>query len=179
MRTAACRSPKKTNVYQDDKGNRHTQVTKQENELSNEHQSVDAYLRDGSSEVPVYINFESFGNDVDLVNCCDRFEAADSPWSTRYGSRYSSMMYGGGRFLGYHLIEKIFPAGSPVYVLGELLHAGDRYVIEKAHLSKKPSLLSYKSEEQIVQDHKNSQLSSVIIGGALVLIGIAVIIFSR
>ncbi len=169
----------KTRVYQDNQGNRRTQVTKQENELSNEHQSADAYLRDSSTDVPVYINFDSFGGDIDLMECCDRFEAADSPWASRFGSRYSNMMYSDGRFLGYRLIESIFPVGSPVYVLGELLHMGDRYVIEKAHLSKKPSLLSYKSEEQIVQDHKNNQLSSVIVGGVLVLVGIVMIFTSR
>lgn len=165
-----------TSVYHDDDGNRHTSVTKHESEISNEHQSTEAYLRDGSCDVPVYVNFDSFGGDIDLVECCDRFEPVGSSWSNHFGARYSSRVYGGGRFLGYRLIESIFPANCPVYVLGELVHMGDRYVIEKAQLSKKPSLLSYKSEEQIVQDHKNSQLTSLIVGGVLVLIGIVVIV---
>lgn len=164
-----------TSVYRDDDGNRHTTTTKHENEISSEHQSTDAYLRDSSCDVPVYINLDSFGSDIDLMECCDRFEPDGSSWANHFASRYSGRMYGGGRFLGYHIIESIFPANGPVYVLGELVHMGDRYAIEKAQLSKKPSLLSYKSEEQIVQDHKNSQLSSIIVGGVLVLIGIMVI----
>ncbi len=165
-----------TNVYRDNNGNRHTRVSKQENELSSEHQSADAYLKDGSCDVPVFVNFESFGNDIDLVECCDRFEPSGSAWCNRFGSRYAGNIYNSGRFLGYRLIEKIFPANSPVYVLGELLCMGDRYVIEKAQIGKKTSLLSYKSEEQIVAAHKNTQLSSVIIGGVMVLAGIFVLV---
>lgn len=167
-----------TSVYQDKDGNRHTSVSKHENEISNEQQGAEAYLQDGSCDIPVFVNFESFGNDMDLVACCDRFEPAGSSWSNHFGSRYTNSAYMGGRFLGYRLVEKIFPSNSPVYILGELLHMGDRYVIEKAQLNKKPSLLSYKSEEQIVQDHKSSQLSSVIIGSVMALLGIAIIVMN-
>lgn len=165
-----------TSVYSDDEGNRHTRVTKQETEISSEHHTAEAYLSDGSSETPVYVNFESFGGDMDLAECCDRFESAGSPWASQFGTRYSYRMASGSRFLGYRLMEKMFPAGGPVYVLGELLNMGDRYVIEKAQMGKKPSLLSYKSEEQIVQDHKNSQMSAVILGGVMVLAGIALLV---
>lgn len=165
-----------TSTYRDDDGNTHTRTTKQENEISSEHQHVDAYIKDNSCEIPVFINFDSFGGDMDLIECCDRFEPSGSSWASQFGARYSGSFFGGGRFLGYRLIEKIFPANCPVYALGELLHMGDRYVIEKAHLSKKPSILSYKSEEQIVQDHKNNQRMSMAIGGGMVLIGIVLIV---
>lgn len=165
-----------TSVYHDQEGNRHTRVTKHENEISSERQSADAYLRDGSCETPVFVNFDSFGGDIDLIECCDRFEPSGSAWASQYGSRYRNPMYGGGRFLGYRLIEKVFPANTPVYVLGELLRLGDRYVIEKAHMSRKPSLLSYKSEEQIVQDHKHGQVSAMILGGVAVIAGIFMIV---
>lgn len=165
-----------TSVYQDNDGNRRSRVSKQENELSCEQQSAEAYLNDGSCNIPVYVNFESFGNDLDLVGCCDRFEPANSSWSNRFGGQYSSCMNVSGRFLGYHLVEKIFPSNTPVYVLGEVLRMGDRYVVEKAQVGKKPSKLSYKSEEQLVQDHKSSQNTSLIIGGIMVLAGIAEII---
>lgn len=163
-------------VYQDSDGNRRSRVSKQENEISHEHQSAEAYLRDGSCDIPVYVNFESFGSDVDLVECCDRFEPANSSWSNQYGSRYSGRMNVGGRFLGYRLMEKIFPASTPVYVLGEVLRMGDRYVVEKAQIAKKPSKLSYKSEAQLVQDHKNNQKNSLIVGGVMVIIGIVMIV---
>lgn len=165
-----------TNVYQDEDGSRRTRVSKSENEISNEQQYAESYLKDGSCATPVYINFESFGKDIDLMECCDRFEPAGSPWANRFGSRYSHTSFVGSRFLGYRLIEKMFPVNSSVYVLGELLQLGDGYVIEKAQLNNKPSLLSYKSEEQIVQDNKNSQRSSIIIGGVMVLLGIAMIV---
>lgn len=165
-----------TSVYQDSEGNRRTRTTKHESEISSEKQSADTYIQDGSCQTPVFVNFDSFGGDIDLIECCDRFEPSGSQWASRYGSRYRSPMYAGGRFLGYRLIEKIFPAEGPVYVLGELMHLGDRYVIEKAHASRKPSLLSYKSEEQIVQDHKHGQVSAVIVGGVAVLAGIFMIV---
>lgn len=167
-----------TDVYQDDDGNRRTRVSKQETELSSEKQGTEAYLKDGSCDVRVYVNFESFGKDVDLVECCDRFEPADSSWSNRFGGRYSTRMSVGGRFLGYHLKEKIFPANTPVYVLGEMLRMGDRCVVEKAQIAKKPSKLSYKSEEQLVQDHKTSQNTSLIIGGGMALVGVIMIIMN-
>ncbi len=165
-----------TSVYQDKDNSRRTRVSKQENEISTEHQHVDAFLKDNSCDVPVWVNFESFGSDMDLIECCDRFEPADSPWSNRFRSRYSNVSYGSSRFLGYRLVEKIFPPNGPVYVLGELMHMGERYVVEKAQVSKKPSLLSYKSEEQIVQDHKATQTTSLIVGGVMALIGLVMIV---
>lgn len=165
-----------TDVYQDKDGSRRTRVSKQEREISTEHQHTSSFLKDNSCDVPVLVNFESFHGDIDLVECCDRFEPSGSPWSNRFHSRYSNVAHGGSRFLGYRLIEKIFPPNGPVYVLGELAHTGDCYVIEKAQLSKKPSLLSYKSEEQIVQDHKKAQMTSLFAGGIMTLVGIAMII---
>ena len=97
--------------------------------------------------------FDRIG-DLFRANINDMLDRAED--SEKNGIRYSNSFYGGGRFLGYRLIEKIFPANCPVYVLGEWLRMGDRYIIEKAHLAKKPSILSYKSEDQIVQDHKKT-----------------------
>lgn len=165
-----------TSTYHDNEGNRHTRVSKHENELSREHQSTEAYIKDSSCPTPIYVNFESFGNDIDLMECCDRFEPTGSEWSNRFGSRYSRRMNMGGRFLGYHLTERFFPSSTPVYILGEVLRMGDRYVAEKAHIAQKPSKLSYKSEEQLVHEQQNAQKSALLIGGALVIAGVVMII---
>ncbi len=165
-----------TSTYRDNDGHSHTRTTKQENEISSEQQSAEAYLKDNSCDIPVFINFDSFGGDLDLMECCDRFEPSGSAWCSSFGVRFSGMGFGGGRFLGYRLIERIFPANGSVYVLGELLRMGDRYVVEKAHLAKKPSILSYKSEDQIVQDNKKDQIMSLVIGGGMVLVGIVMLV---
>lgn len=81
------------------------------------------------------------------------------------------------RFLGYHLKELFFPVNTNAYVLGEILKNGDNtYSIEKAHQSKKPSALTYKSEEEMLSNNKKEQITSLVIGAVALVIGIFLII---
>lgn len=170
-----------TYTEKDSNGNTRTQTRKSENKISSESSSVPVYLKDASSDQKVYIDIESFGGDLDLQDGCDRFEQAGSGWLQRhqsFSSGWSSRCGSGSRFLGYRLVEKLLYADQPVYVLGELYRNGSRLYIGKSVVSKKQSMLSYKSEDQLVADIKRQKNMSVVMGGIACLIGIVCIVMN-
>lgn len=170
-----------TYTEKDSNGNTRTKTKKSENQISSESSSVPVYLKDASSDQKVYIDIESFAGDIDLQEGCDRFEPADSGWLQRHQSFYSSWnnyRNSGSRFLGYRLVEKLLYANQPIYILGEIYRNGDRVCIGKSVVSKKQSMLSYKSEDQLVADIKKQKNMSVVIGGIACLAGIVCIVMN-
>lgn len=165
-----------TRTVRDSKGNMRSKLEKSETLISDEKSSAAVYLKDQSCDTPVYIDMESFGSDMDLQKGCDRFEHKDSEWLRRNQSYYSRWdRQTSAQLLGYHLKEELLNVEQPLYILGEMYLNGGKFYIGKSVIAKKPSKLSYKSEEQLVSDTKNKKLYSAIIGGAAALLGIIVI----
>lgn len=166
-----------TKTEKDSSGNIHTKVVKKEDRISDEKSPVPTYIRDASSETPVYIDIESFGGDFDLQPGCDRFEPHNSPWlqqNVNYFSRWNH--YSQARFLGYRLKEQIMALNQPVYALGELYSSNGRYYIGKSFVGKKQSKLTYKTEDQLVHDTKNNKLIALAVGAGCAVAGIVMII---
>lgn len=166
-----------TKMDRDANGNMRSRIVKTESQISNEKSSAAVYVKDQSCDTPVYIDVESFGGDVDLQKGCDRFERKDSDWMRRNQSYYSRWNRScNAQVIGYHLKENLLNINQPIYVLGEMYLNGGKYYIGKSVVGKKASKLSYKSEDQLVNDTKNQKLMSAAIGGAAVLVGIFMII---
>lgn len=168
-----------TKTIRDSNGHMRSKIEKSETLISDEKSSAAVYLKDQSGDIPVYIDVESFGGDMDLQKGCDRFERRDSEWMQRNQSYYSRWEHQTSpRLLGYHLKEELLNVEQPIYVLGEMYQNGGKYYVGKSVIAKKPSKLSYKSEECLVSDTKNKKLYSAMIGGAVTLVGIIMIFTS-
>lgn len=168
----ACYSvTQETSTYRDKNGNVRTSTRKVETLLSNEKSPVNIYVEDNTSSTRIYLDMQSFDtSEVDLSSVCDRFESKGSPWISRYGNRFSSHV--GSNFLGYRLKEGILVNNQPLYMLGELYKMGDVICLGKAQLGNKTSVISVKSEGQLVNEAKKQKIMSLVAGGVVVLIAI-------
>ncbi len=162
-----------TRTERDDKGNTRTVTDKVETSLSSEKSPVEVYLSDSSSDEKVYIDLASFGNDVDLMPGCNRMESKDSDW-VRNNFNFSVNQNRGSRFLGYRFFEEILPEDQPMYILGEIHKRGNRLYVGRSVAAKKPSHVTYKSEDELLDDIKKEKLVAIGIGVAGVVVGIAV-----
>lgn len=167
-----------SHVITDDKGNRRTITNRVESLLANESSPTEVYITDLSGPTKVFLDLNSFGNDLQLFPACDRFEPENSPWIRGYQTRVNFMFpRAGSHFLGYRLQEEIFACNQPLYVLGEMYKMGDRYYIGRSVRDKKPSLVSYKSEDEIISNTKRNRMISSVIGGLAILAGAAAIVY--
>lgn len=168
-----------SHVVTDDKGNRRTVTNKVESLLSNESSPTEVYITDLSGPTKVFLDLNSFGNDLQLFPACDRFEPENSPWMHSYQMRVNNFIFprAGAHFLGYRLQEEILACNQPLYVLGEMYKLGDRYYIGRSVRDKKPSLVSYKSEDEIISNTNRNRIFSAVIGALAILAGAAVIAY--
>lgn len=164
-----------THTERDDEGNTRTVTNKVEKVISNEKSPVEIYLSDDSSEEKVYIDMESFGGNIDLMSGADRFESKNSSW-VRDNFNFSFSNPSGSRFLGYRFYEQILPEDQPMYILGEIHKRGNRLYVGRAVTSKKPSHLTYKSEDELLDDVKKERIFAAAIGAAGVIAGVLVMI---
>ncbi|MBI4857252.1 MAG: hypothetical protein HY818_10995 [Acetobacterium woodii] len=162
-----------TRTERDDKGNTRTVTDKVETSLSSEKSPVEVYLTDSSSDEKVYIDMASFGSDVDLMPGCNRMESEDSDW-VRDNFNFSFSKNRGSRFLGYRFFEEILPEDQPMYILGEIHKRGNRLYVGRSVTTKKPSHVTYKSEDELLDDIKNEKLMAIGIGIASIIGGIVV-----
>ena len=160
-------------------GGMQTFTTKQEQEVASESSPAEIYITDASGSQKIYIDKESFGKDMDLIESCDRFEATNSPWMQQNRGRFQiNISLSGANHLGYRLIEKILPQGQPVYLLGEVYKRGDRYYLGKAVREKKPSVLSCRTEDEMTAKAKGNQKIALIVIAAAAIIGAGICVFS-
>ena len=164
-----------TRTERDDDGNTRTITDKVETVLSNEKSPVEIYLSDNSCDEKVYIDIESFGSDVDLMSGCDRFESEGSSW-VRDNFNFSFSNPRGSRFLGYRFFEEILPEDQPMYILGEIHKRGNRLYVGRSTTTKKPSHVTYKSEEELLDDVKKERVFAAGVGVVGVIAGIIVMI---
>lgn len=166
-----------TRTERDDKGNTRNITTKVEKAISNEKSPVEVYLSDDSTDEKVYIDIESFAGNVDLMPGADRFESGNSNWArNNFNFNFSGSTPSGTRFLGYRFFEQILPEDQPMYILGEIHKRGNRLYVGRAVASKKPSHLTYKSEDELLADVKKERIFAAAIGTVGVIAGILVMI---
>lgn len=171
-----------TRVVTDKEGHRRTERYQREDEISHEKSPADFFIKDNSSDLKVYIDMDSFGGKAQLMSACDRFESENSSWIHGNQNRFAFLnngyfngSHGSSRLLGYRFKESILPIKQPLYLLGELYRMGDRYYIGSAIVSKKPSALSYKSEDQLVKEAKDGKIMSIVLGAGIALLGLFIV----
>ena len=159
----------------DRNGARSTMTNKVEHEISSEKSSTQIYIKNSSCDKKVYVDMNSFEKDVELVPACDRFEQKNSPFIQNMSMSYN-LPFGIGsisNLLGYRFKENILIPKQPLLVLGELYAMGDDLYIGKATLEKKkPSLVSYKSEDDIVSGIKKDRTRFLILCLGAIIIGL-------
>lgn len=148
--------------------------------VSNNKRESPFYLDDGTGRVRVLAT----GASLDLDEVVDRFEPANAVEVSSGGNvaisfGRMSISLGGGRWgndrrtLGYQFTERIMPVGRPLYVLGEVADTPDGLLMRKPQDgSKRPYLVSLKSEEELVQKAQSSAKWQKIGGVALIALGV-------
>lgn len=168
-----------TTIHTDSNGNKKKSTKKVENLISKDISSSLVYLKDSSSSTKIYLDCESFENKLELKKSCDRisdnFSGVNNNDMNINNFNYNN---NGTRFIGYRLVERIIPLNTQLYVLGELYNFADKYTIGNAAVSKKTSLISFKSEEEIVELGNKKKKVSILAGVVSVAFGLFVIVSS-
>lgn len=157
-----------THVTYDSNNKKHTRTSKKEQLLSNDTSSEPIFITDKSYTTPMCLDIQSFGESIELTSACDRFEQKNSPFARTHFSGFQS----GSNFLGFRLKESILREGQPLYILGELYQMGDTLYFGKAHQANKTSLVSTKSEEQILNDVKKEKMIAVMAAAGVLIASI-------
>ncbi|SHH68511.1 E3 Ubiquitin ligase [Clostridium collagenovorans DSM 3089] len=153
-------------VTYDKENKRHERIVKRESELSSDNSSEPIFIKDNSIESPILLDLQSFGSKSDLTAGCDRFENKDSQFSRSHFSNYRS----GADFLGFRLKERILREGQPLYILGELYRMGNDLYFGYAHQANKSSMVSVKSEDQILNDVKGEKTKALITAAGVAIV---------
>ncbi|MGL5677425.1 MAG: GIDE domain-containing protein [Cellulosilyticaceae bacterium] len=147
-----------TKVTYDSNNKRHTRTVKVEHELASDASSNPLWIKDNSISTPIYLDLQSFDSHVELTQGCDRFEQKNSQFARTHFTDFR----GGSDFLGFRLKESILRESQPLYILGELYKMGNEFYFGKAHQAGKTSLLSVKSEDQILEDVKKQKTMAIV-----------------
>ena len=162
--------------YRDSNGNTRTRVTKHENTISNEKSSQDISMKDASTDESVVLEINGTGCDLDIPKTFDRFEPKNN--LSRYSYfNYFSLERFGAETLGFKMTEETIDANQSLYVIGEAFRVGDKIHIGKPNDSKKPFIVTTKSEEDLVNS-SNQQALFLLIGGIIAIAVGALWLFS-
>lgn len=153
-------------VTYDSENRRRERMVKKEHELSSDTSAAPIQIKDSSIDSPIFLDLQSFSGTIDLTEACDRFEQKNSPFARTYFSSY----HGGTNFLGFRLKESILREGQPLYILGELYRMGNDLYFGHAHQSNKTSIVSVKSEDQILTDVKKEKTKALITAAGVALL---------
>jgi hypothetical protein len=83
----------------------------------------------------------------------------------------------GAKTLGFRMVEYTIPLGQKLYLLGDAYREGSKIKFSKSKDSKKPSVLSTKSETDIIKGNKTKVNLALIFGIIAIAGGILVMIF--
>lgn len=157
--------------YRDSNGHYSTRVRKDENVISNEKSSQEIYLKDSSSNENVVLEINGAGCKLDIPKTFDRFEPKSNLDRYRYFNSFSWSRYG-AETLGFKMTEKTIEENQSLYVIGEAFKVGDTLHIGKPQDSKKPFIVTTKSEEDLVNTSDKNAMMYLVIGIIAIIIGI-------
>lgn len=158
--------------YRDANGAMRTRVRKVENTISNEKTSQEISMIDSSTNETVEIEINGVGCNADIQNSFDRFEPKNNLRNYRYFNSFSWNRFG-AETLGFRMVEKTIEKNQNLYVIGEAFKVGDKIHIGKPQDSKKPFIVTTKSEEDLI--NKSNQNAKIYLIGGIIAIAIGVI----
>ena len=153
--------------YRDNNGNLKTRVNKRENTISNEKSSQDISMKDSSADESVVLEINGTGCNLDIPRTFDRFESKNNLGNYSFFKSFSLGRYGADT-LGFRMTEETIDANQSLYVIGEAFKVGDKLHIGKPQDSKKPFIVTTKSEEDLVNS-SNQQALFLLIGGIVAI----------
>lgn len=161
--------------YRDGNGNIQTRVRKNENIISDEKSSQEISIKDNSSNEAVILEINGTGCELDIPKTFDRFEPKGNLGNYRYFNTFSWNRFG-AETLGFKMTEETIDENQNLYVIGEAFKVGDTLHIGKPQDSKKPFIVTTKSEEDLVNS-SNKNANFALIGGIIaIVIGIIMLI---
>lgn len=164
-------------TYTDDKGT-HQRVKRNESHMSNQKSSGPILLNDPQTGDSVCVELTQMGMQLDTVKSFDKFENNNMMHQYSFFNSYNYNPMG-ARTLGFRMTEMTIPLGQSLYVLGEAYTENERLYVGKPTDSKKPFIVSVKSETDLVQGNKSSANFALFGGIALAVIGVLFMIFVR
>lgn len=161
--------------YRDSNGYMKTRITKHENTISEEKSSQEISMIDSSSNEPIVLEINSTGCNLDIPKTFDRFEPKSNLGNYRYFNSFSISRFG-AETLGFKMTEETIENNQNLYVIGEAFKVGDTLHIGKPEDSKKPFIVTTKSEEDLINNSKQKAMFALIGGIVLIIIGIAMFV---
>lgn len=165
-------------TYTDDTGT-HQRVKRNETLMSNQKSPGAIILQDAMNKNDkAYIEITEHGMQLDTLKTLDKFEPVNMMQQYNFFSGFNYNPFG-SKTLGFRMVEKAIPLGQPLYVLGDAYLENGRLNIAKPSDSKKPFIVSVKSESDIIRGKKIGAAVALYAGIILAVLGIASILFLR
>jgi len=161
--------------YKDSNGNIQTRIKKHENTISNEKSSQDISITDNSSNESIILEINAAGCNLDIPKTFDRFEPKKNLGNYRYFNSFSWDRFG-AETLGFKMTEETIDANQNLYVIGEAFRVGNTLHIGKPQDSKKPFIITTKSEEDLVNSSNQKAMFALVGGIIAIVIGIIMFI---
>lgn len=161
--------------YTDSNGNRETRIDKREEEISTEKSSQEISIKDGSSDDSVDIELNATGCNLDIPKTFDRFEPKSNVNNYRFFNSISINRYG-AETIGFKMVEKTISANQNLYVLGEAFKVGNTIHIGKPRDSKKPFVVTTKSEEDFINKSNQNARIALIAGVITIAVGVYLLV---
>ncbi len=163
--------------YRDSNGNMRTRVNKQENTISEEKSSQEIELLDGSTNESVVLEINGVGCKLDIPKTFDRFEPKTNLGNYRYFNSFSFNRFG-AETIGFKMTEETIDNNQQLYVIGEAFKVGNKIHIGKPQDSKKPFIVTTKSEEDLINKSNQTAMFTLIGGIIAIVVGI-VMVFAK
>ena len=161
--------------YRDNNGNMQTRIRKHENIISNEKSGQDIAIKDNSSNESVVLEINATGCKLDIPKTFDRFEPKGNLGNYRYFNSFSWNRFG-AETIGFKMTEQTIDTNQNLYVIGEAFKVGDTIHIGKPQDSKKPFIITTKSEEDLINSSNQKVMFALIGGIVAILVGIIMFI---
>jgi len=165
-------------TYRDSNGVTHQRMVRSESLLSDQNSSEIITVTNPPSKDKVYVDPTQSGLRLDTIKTLDRFEPVGNMKKYNFfsGFNYGSM---GARTLGFRMIENTIPIGRMLYMLGEAWIEGNKIVFGRPRDEKKVSMISLRSEADIIKGNKTNSILALVFGILIAIAGILVMIFVR
>ena len=160
--------------YYDKDGRWQTRTSQSQDLISNEKSSQEISMKDGSSEEPVILEINGIGCQLDIPKSYDRFVSKGNMNNYRCLSSFSYEKCG-PQTLGFQMVEETIDANQNLYVIGEAFRVGNTIHIGKPQDSKKPFIVSTKSEEDLINSSNQKAFFMLICGIIAIVVGIFMI----
>lgn len=171
-------------VVNRDTGARSTRTTKHEDKISEEISPAELLVKDNAGN-EIVIETRGVEKKLDLIKSYDVLDRRDLgnnngqtiTVSTGRGNNTTVRIGNGSgrRVIGYKNVEKTFPLGGALYVLGEAYMIANRIHIGPPRDSKQPFIVTTKSEEQMLKSSQSSQTTAMV--GGIISIVAGLILF--